>query len=95
LSAQRSVLVGAYSQFLQFVFDFEFLAFESRNRKVVVADVAQFVFDLAFDFPMAAFQRRNVAFSRHDNSFEPLGPSMLTQNRSACRPSRLEVEKLV
>ena len=57
-------------QFLQLVLDFQFLTLECRNHHVVVLEMGHLIVDLAFEFPMPPFEGSDMAFSRHDNSFQ-------------------------
>jgi hypothetical protein len=57
----------------QFVLDFELLALEGSYTQVIVTDVGHLGIDLAIELPMAPLESGDVAFSRHDNSFQRFG----------------------
>src|SRR5437868_1135386 len=68
-------------QLAQLVFDFELFALEGSNREVIMAQMRHFVLDLPLQFPVPTLQRGDVAFSRHDNSFQLYrNDSMVTKN---------------
>ena len=61
---KRLLLAGAL-EFVEFVLHFEFLTLQRRDHEGIGLSILLFAKNLAVEFLMASFQRRNVAYSRH------------------------------
>ena len=57
----------------KFVLHFEFLALECCDHQIVGEPILAFRLDHPIQLLMAPFQRGDVAFSRHSNSFQRVG----------------------
>jgi len=90
---------GSGLQSGEFILDFELLALECRDFKVVVAGVSYGILDLPIEFAMPPLKRSDVAFSRHDNSFQTFPTTPSSQKihvlSTVSTPHGSRVEKLV
>jgi hypothetical protein len=64
----------------EFVLKLQFLALHRRDGEIVPLGALHEALDLPIQFLMPPFQRGNVAFSRHDNSFKLLDGDIVTKN---------------
>jgi hypothetical protein len=64
------------------VLHFEFLSLEGRNERVVLADMLHFHDNLPVELLVPPLERSDVAFSRHDNSFQAFRTGLIVTNYS-------------
>lgn len=76
----------------EFVLDLELAALEGGDQQVVLAQMRHLGFDLALEFLVTPFQRGDMAFSRHDNSFQLSERRHRPKNRTACRPLATDMQ---
>jgi hypothetical protein len=62
--------LGRRRKLVDFVLHFELLALERCYREIVVPGTLHLGLDLAVQLLMAPFERRDMPFSRHDNSLK-------------------------
>jgi hypothetical protein len=75
-------VLACHTELVDFVLHFEFFALQRGDHQIVGLGTLQFGLDLAIQLLVAPFERRDMPFSRHDNSLKASMDKLIVTNNS-------------